>query len=139
VNDLTAMALTLYGEARGEPIEGKIAVAMVIRNRVLAHYRGATSYAEVCLAKDQFSCWIEEAALLRDAALALSGDAHLIPTLALCREIAAATIAGTLADNTKGATAYYAPAAMKPVDAVPEWAVGVPTTQLGSQLFLTAV
>jgi len=35
--DLTAtevLALTIYGESRGEPIQGQIAVACVIRNRV---------------------------------------------------------------------------------------------------------
>lgn len=50
------VALTLYGEARGEPIEGRIAVGCVIRNRVRARYRG-DSYQAVCLAPLQFSCW----------------------------------------------------------------------------------
>lgn len=54
LSDLEACALTVYGEARGEPIEGQIAVANVIKNRALKH---KSSYKEVCLEPQQFSCW----------------------------------------------------------------------------------
>lgn len=47
------IGLTLYGEARGEPIDGIIAVANVIKNRM----RGGKSAHDVCLAPSQFSCW----------------------------------------------------------------------------------
>jgi len=55
-----AVALTIWGEARGEPIEGMIGVGHVIRNR-LARYKRyhATeqSYRGIVLAPSQFSCW----------------------------------------------------------------------------------
>jgi spore germination cell wall hydrolase CwlJ-like protein len=49
-------ARTIYGEARGESPQGRIAVAHVIRNRIHARHRGRT-VAAVCLANKQFSCW----------------------------------------------------------------------------------
>lgn len=50
------VSLTIFGEGRGEPLEGKAAIGCVIRNRVRTSYRGDT-YHEVCLAPLQFSCW----------------------------------------------------------------------------------
>ena len=47
------LALTIYGEARGESITGQIAVGCVIRNRI----EKINSYNEVCLKPKQFSCW----------------------------------------------------------------------------------
>jgi len=54
--DLEVTAKTVYGEARGEPEGGKVAVAWVIRNRAETQYRGGTP-EEVCLRPAQFSCW----------------------------------------------------------------------------------
>lgn len=54
--DLEITARTVYGEARGEPEGGRVAVAWVIRNRAEAGYRGNTP-EEVCLKPKQFSCW----------------------------------------------------------------------------------
>ena len=50
------VGLTLYGEARGEPIEGIVAVGCVIRNRV--KFEG--SFYAVCLKPRQFSCWNQD-------------------------------------------------------------------------------
>jgi spore germination cell wall hydrolase CwlJ-like protein len=55
--DLWALALVIYGEARAEPIEGKVAVGSVVRNRVLAPQRFGSTYAAVCIQKAQFSCF----------------------------------------------------------------------------------
>jgi hypothetical protein len=52
--DVETLALTLYGESRGEPIEGQIAVGCVIRNRMEAK---KSSYRDICFAFEQFSCW----------------------------------------------------------------------------------
>lgn len=133
MTDLEALTLTLWGEARGEPIEGKIAVAMVIRNRLLEHYRGAKSYLAVCTAHAQFSAWTEEVAQMRKAALDLEGR-HLDHTLALCEEIARATINDALADNTGGANHYLTQDLfhLKP----PQWAKGVTGRTIGSQVFM---
>lgn len=63
------LALTLYGEARGEPIDGKKAVAWVVRNRMAAAARrvaergskhplfGDGTVGGVVLKPYQFSCW----------------------------------------------------------------------------------
>src|SRR5512134_3045692 len=53
-DDLSVMARTVYGEARGEPHEGRLAVAHVILNRARAGGWFGAGVSEVCL---QFSCW----------------------------------------------------------------------------------
>ncbi len=133
MTDLHALTLTIWGEARGEPIEGKIAVAMVICNRVMAHYGKAQTYADVCLAKAQFSAWTEEVSQMQQADIELSGG-HADPVLALCEEIARATIAGQLADNTGGANHYLTTAALH--GNAPAWARGVTGREIGSQTFM---
>ena len=52
------MAITVYGEARGEPLLGKIAVAHTINNRVKDN-RWPNTVVGVCLQPKQFSCWNE--------------------------------------------------------------------------------
>lgn len=53
------LILTLWGEARGEPVEGQIAVGNVIRNRSKHPNptRFGGSIKDVCLKPAQFSCW----------------------------------------------------------------------------------
>ena len=55
-DDLDVTARTVYGEARGEAFEGKVAVAHVISNRAASNYMGDTLEA-VCRRAYQFSCW----------------------------------------------------------------------------------
>lgn len=55
--ELDIAARTVAAEARGEPHEGKIAVAWVLKNRVLKKHRGETTLAGVCTEPYQFSCW----------------------------------------------------------------------------------
>lgn len=118
LTDLEALTLTIWGEARGEPIEGKIGVAMVMRNRWLNHYRGAGSYVDVCTAHAQFSAWTDEAEEMTVGENEYSSG-RLDVVMDLCKEIATATIMGLLADNTHGANHYYADSI-----AAPTWAVG---------------
>ena len=57
--DIDIAARTLFGECRGEPIEGQEAVAWVIRTRAFwtpAAWWGR-SVKDVCLKPAQFSCW----------------------------------------------------------------------------------
>jgi spore germination cell wall hydrolase CwlJ-like protein len=54
--DDAVAARTIWGEARGEGAPGMLAVAWVIKNRVLDGRWGKTA-AAVCLAPLQFSCW----------------------------------------------------------------------------------
>lgn len=49
--------LTIIGEARGESVNGQVAVGNVIKNRMLKAPYKYKSYKDVCLEKSQFSCW----------------------------------------------------------------------------------
>ena len=53
------LALTIYGEARGESVEGQIAVGSVILERVDKQGWMGKTIPEVCLKKWQFSCFNE--------------------------------------------------------------------------------
>lgn len=48
---------TVWGEARGEPVQGMAAVAHVVLNRVRAQRYWGKTVSEVCLKPYQFSCW----------------------------------------------------------------------------------
>jgi N-acetylmuramoyl-L-alanine amidase len=135
MTDQDALTLTIWGEARGEPIEGKLGVASVMRNRLLAKYRGAQTYVAVCTARAQFSAWTDEATAMQSEAELLTGDPtlknHPDPVLRLCWEIARATIAGLLPDATNGANHYYA-VSIQP----PAWCAGQQTlAALGQHRF----
>lgn len=131
MTDLEALTVTLWGEGRGEPIEGKIGIAQVIRERVETGYKGAKTYVEVCTAHAQFSAWTEEAAQMKAEAIAYT-QGKIDAVTELCREIAAATIEGKLADNTNGANHYFNPSEVQP-----EWATDAPVlAELGHHVFI---
>lgn len=52
------LALTIYGEARGESLQGKIAVGSVILERVDKQGWMGKTIQEVCLKPSQFSCFL---------------------------------------------------------------------------------
>lgn len=59
-HDADIMARTVYGEARGEPMDGKIAVAAVMLNRWRSgKWFAAPTLAETCQRPGQFSCWLD--------------------------------------------------------------------------------
>lgn len=143
LTDLEALTLTLWGEARDQNIEGLIGVAMVIRNRVLQPSWWGTGWVGVCLAQTkpgvfQFSCWSEEKwDLLRAFATMRPPTATWREDgLRRCQDVARATIAGYLADNTGGATHYLTRELYD--RATPVWAKGRPIRQLGHHVFLRA-
>ncbi|MEK0082869.1 cell wall hydrolase [Benzoatithermus flavus] len=109
--DIDVMARTLYGEARGEPDEGKVAVAHVIRTRWL---KGPlrTALAAVCLKPRQFSCWDDG----NRAAMAVVDLES--PQFLRCMAIAWGVIAGIIPDNTGGADHYLNP---KALERLPAW------------------
>lgn len=57
LSQLQIMALTVYGEARGETSLGRDAVAWVIFNRSNKPSWWGSDIKSVCLAPYQFSCW----------------------------------------------------------------------------------
>lgn len=102
--DLDTAARTLYGEARGEPLEGQHAVAWVFRNRTEwtpPAWWGTTLHG-VCRQPFQFSCWNSN-----DANFGML--THLPTDDALyrhCYEVVRAVMAGEVEDPSGGATHY---------------------------------
>lgn len=146
LNDPQIVALTLYGETRGEAVEGQVAVGCVIRNRVRLGRWGPT-YARVCLAPWQFSCWTpqggrENHAVVMKAAETLARSTTLPDDTLLrqCIWVAQGIIGDWIRDQVKGATHYYSPSAMVPAGAVPKWAVGhSPVVEKGRHLFFVGI
>ena len=58
-NEILCLAKNIYYEARGEPMQGKIAVAQVTLNRVTHRTQFDASICQVVYAKNQFS-WTQE-------------------------------------------------------------------------------
>jgi N-acetylmuramoyl-L-alanine amidase len=97
--DRDILTRTLYGEARGEPEEGQIAVCHVIRNRVVQ--RVSTAAGE-CQRPYQFSCWLETDPN-RGKLDALRPSDPVYQALA-----AVADKAWSIPDTMKGARHYFA-------------------------------
>lgn len=151
LTDLPALAITLDGEGRGEPVEGRIAIGSVIRNRVAHPRRYGRTYRAVCLARGQFSCWFKfggAANYARTIQLARAFVEGGRPALSSAEQerfeeslfVAEGLIGGQLCDRVRGATHYYAPSAMVPRGRVPDWAAGLaPVATLGRHLFFAGV
>lgn len=125
------LARTIWGEARGEPVRGREAVAACVMNRVAkaeargGHWWGST-VVEVCRAPWQFSCW-NETDPNREKLLAVDTRDRVFQS---CRRIARRAVRGTLIDPTGGATHYHHE------DLLPWWAKGRgPTRKIGRHLF----
>lgn len=122
LSDLEVLTLTLIGEARGEPIEGKVAVACVIRNRATAWKK---SISEICLQPKQFSCWNEDDPnrLLLDelAQRFIYGNKLEIPSYIECQCVARGVIRNEILDNTHGALNYLT-SDLFASDHRPQWA-----------------
>ena len=137
-----ALALTMWGEARGDNADGssveeRIAVGCVIRNRVLSG-RWAADYKGTCLQPLQFSCWNEDGsanaeALLARATALVNGD-QPDPLMRECLFLAEGIIHMDLLDRTHGATHYVTRALLE--SHPPSWLRGVsPVATVGSQVF----
>jgi spore germination cell wall hydrolase CwlJ-like protein len=104
------LALTIYGESRGERIEGQIAVGCVIRNRLLLSPKVYQSYHDVCLAKLQFSCWNEDdpnrPVLLELANTMILGQYTADRVLKQCLWIAKGIEDWSILDNVNSSTHY---------------------------------
>lgn len=131
--------VTLYGEVRSEPIEGQIAVANVLHNRLLDG-RWGHDYRAVVLAWAQFSClWPTLGGLnyqrVIDFARLVSSGGLLTRREQQLDWIVRGLFAAEFLDNTYGATHYFAdyiPA--------PTWATGShQTAKFGRHLFFAGV
>lgn len=103
-------ALTIYGEARGEPVEGQIAVANVVMNRLKFNPSKYKTPSDVCLEPLQFSCWNNEdnnlIKLLELAELIYTNKYNLGMIYRQCHYIATGVIGALLLDNTDSARYY---------------------------------
>jgi N-acetylmuramoyl-L-alanine amidase len=123
LSDRDVLALTLWAESRGEPVEGKIAVGCVIRNRMAARRQ---SVREVCLAPMQFSCWQPLGGKANHDALAVmvdtlaSGRAPGDVVLRECQWIADGLLSHACRDITRGAD-HYLTTAMLSSTKKPGW------------------
>lgn len=120
LSDAEILALTIYGEARGEDYLGKVAVGSVILNRVdLKGWQGKT-VSEVCLKPYQFSCFLKSDPnypILLGIAQDPQGERTKNRTFQTCYEIAEGLLSGAEARATE-ATSYHT-GNMKPF---PPWA-----------------
>lgn len=138
LSNLEVLALTIYGEARGELIEGQVAVGCVIRNRV----SNLRNYKDVCFEKYQFSCWNQNdpnySILTELAGKIVIGGILDIDNLALtqCHWVAQGIMNLFILDNTHGARNYMTTKLFVSGD-VPQWARAMKTSAvIGNHSFL---
>lgn len=139
LSDTQALAVTIWGEARSESLDGKVAVGNVVRNRMAT--RSATVKA-ICLADRQFSCWNQDGSanhhrVVQAAEQLLTPDRPMFDaSLRECLFIAQGIVGGALTDNVFNATHYFV-AAMKPP---PMWASGhTPVATIGAHVFFAGI
>jgi N-acetylmuramoyl-L-alanine amidase len=123
------VAKTLWGEARGEPADGQVGVACVIRNRVNDPSWWGKSFEEVCLKSGQFSCWTEEKAQMDALNVYKDSEGRQ------CLWIAIGVVYNYVLDVTRGADHYLA-RWMIDKGMAPPWATkNKPIIQIGNHLF----
>lgn len=132
------VALTIYGEARGESIAGQCAVGSVIRNRKL---KSEKPWNDICLAPMQFSCWNEDdpnyPMLLAIAEKLIKGNSP--EELREVIWIAMGIVDGSAKDETNGARNYLTKNLFHSEKA-PSWAKSmVNSITIGNHVFGTAV
>jgi N-acetylmuramoyl-L-alanine amidase len=133
LTDLDVLARTIFGEARGEPYEGKWGVGRTIVNRWRSKkWFGGESIAEVCQRPFQYSCW-NEGDPTRQRMVDASYDERVL------RECMKAALDALNASPhlwfTNETFHYYADHI-----SVPKWAEGrTPAGQLGHHLFFAGI
>lgn len=133
----TVMGLTVWGEARGEPLDGQVAVAWVIKNRAAARRQ---TIQKVCLAKWQFSCWWEDsenARLLRERAEhVLTGELLPEPRWLTLLQLCTQVLVGAVPDPTHGSD-HYLTSVLYASENAPDWAQAMPVVAtIGRHTFL---
>lgn len=101
--EIDTLARTIYGEARGESFEGLKAVANVIINRVDKPCWWGDDIVSVCKKKYQFSCWNANDPNKEKLEKITAKDKRFKDCLRIARDV----IAGSIEDNTNGATHYH--------------------------------
>jgi len=116
LTDAQLLALTIYGEARGESAEGKIAVGSVILERVDHRKWDGQTIKEVCLWPWQFSCYNKSdpnRPMLLDMAQHWDREIASNTVLQECHGIAKGLIAGEI-ERYPIALDYFNPHVCRP-------------------------
>lgn len=124
-SDLDWVARTVWGEAEGEPLEGKIAVASVIYNRARNPRWWGKNIKDACLTAKQFSAW-NDSSNRRNR----MGEPDLNDPI--FRECFTAAVIAIDHDPTDGADHYYA---HKTLQDPPAWAEGRDGVVIGGHTF----
>ena len=125
------LARTIYGEARGEPLNGQEAIASVVLNRLAisrkkGRYWWGNSIAEICLKPWQFSCWNKSDANYSVITAIKEGDS----AYKLAKRVAMRAVSGLIDDATNGSTHYHNK------NMRPSWSFGkIPAAVIGSHFF----
>lgn len=96
------MMLTVYGEARGEPYEGKVAVGSVILERVDHREWDGDTIHEVCLMPYQFSCYLPDDPNFQALKLIASDWDNKFtqsPDLRECAKVTALLLSGSISET----------------------------------------
>jgi hypothetical protein len=144
LSDKQLLAILLYGEARGEPVEGQIAVANVVRNRVRKPSWWGSNWQEVILkatkVKDkwyaEFSCFNEDDPNCQKLLSIVRDPTNLPKIMRQLSWIAEGIIGDLIEDNTHGAC-YYMTNSLYNSDRKPKWATKMKITCVkGNDTFL---
>ena len=130
--EIVLLALTIYSEARGEPVEGQLAVAHVVFNRVERGGWWGDTIADVVLSPHQFSGF-KKGGFLESwlGAIGLSGVMRR-EEYGDCELIAGLALEGLTKDPTEGATNFHAVWMEEP----PDWALEMERLcQIGEHVF----
>lgn len=124
LTDVELLARMIYGEARGEPYEGMVAVANVAMNRAAQPSWWGTNLREVLLHPSQFSCFLPA----YSESLVTPSESSWLD----CMKIAHGVLTNQTGDPTFNATHYYAD-----YIAPPGWASQMQeTAHIGQHVFL---
>lgn len=119
LNDEETLWLTVFGEARGEPIESQVGVASVILNRSIEQNK---TIKEICLAKLQFSCWNRNDPNLEQIFVAFLGPSrYLINAIKQVKLVSSGVYYLNIQDNTKGSNHYLTNSLYRSANC-PKWA-----------------
>jgi spore germination cell wall hydrolase CwlJ-like protein len=139
LTDETALAGTIWGEARGESLTGKAAVGCVVRNRA-ADGRWPHTIKDVVLQPKQFSVWNvshdpNSQAVRLLMARVVEGEPVIDPVWRECLWVANGVCEGYVTDCTQRAVYYLTDALYRL--APPKWASGLTeTVRIGAHVFL---
>ena len=128
IPELDLLECLIWGEARGESLDGRSAVAWVVRNR-LVDPRWPNTWQSVILQPKQFSCFNPGDPNL-DKMVVRYRLRRVDMVWKSCRLIAFGVMHDWIPDNSRGANHYCH------VDIVPRWAEGVePIIRIGYHKF----